>query len=118
MGGFLAGDYTPHPNSLLFNAFPGFWPFKMFWFFRKVSLRREHLDKGTVSVSILLTLHRLARSPSFRTSLSLLRATPTMRSRAATSTSACITDRSSKQRIRRAASMDKLAQKTSYLKRL
>ena len=33
----MAGDYTPHPNSLLFNAFPGFWPFKMFWFFRKVS---------------------------------------------------------------------------------
>ena len=35
--GFLAGDYTPHPNSLLFNAFPGFWPFKFYWFCRKVS---------------------------------------------------------------------------------
>ena len=35
--GFLQGDWVPHPNSLLFNAFPGFWPLKVFWFFRKVS---------------------------------------------------------------------------------
>jgi hypothetical protein len=35
--GFLAGDYTPHPNSLLFNALPLFWPFKAFWFTRKVN---------------------------------------------------------------------------------
>ena len=35
--GFLAGDYTPHPNSLLFNAVPIFWPFKFYWLLRKVS---------------------------------------------------------------------------------
>ena len=35
--GFLNGDFTPHPNSLMFNAFPCFWPFKAYWFFRKVS---------------------------------------------------------------------------------
>ncbi len=35
--GLLDGGMTPHPNSLLFNAFPGFWPLKAYWFFRKVS---------------------------------------------------------------------------------
>ena len=35
--GFLDGGYTPHPNSLLFNTLPFFWPLKAFWFFRKVS---------------------------------------------------------------------------------
>ena len=35
--GFLQGDWIPHPNSLLFNAFPPFWGLKAFWFFRKVS---------------------------------------------------------------------------------
>ena len=34
------GSLTAHPNSLLFNAFPGYWPFKVFWFFRKVSCPR------------------------------------------------------------------------------
>ena len=28
---------TPHPNSLMFNPMPFFWPFKAIWFFRKVS---------------------------------------------------------------------------------
>ena len=35
--GFLAGDYTPHPNSLMFNFYPIFWPFKAFWAARKVT---------------------------------------------------------------------------------
>ena len=25
----------PHPNSLMYNAFPVFWPAKAFWFTRK-----------------------------------------------------------------------------------
>ena len=33
---FWNGGYTPHPNSLMFNVYPIFWPFKVFWFFRKV----------------------------------------------------------------------------------
>ena len=41
--GFLAGDYTPHPNSLMFNVYPIFWPFKCYWFFRKVSDARALL---------------------------------------------------------------------------
>jgi hypothetical protein len=41
--GFLAGDFTPHPNSLMFNGIPIFWPFKAFWFFRKVSLIKLNL---------------------------------------------------------------------------
>ena len=53
--GFLNGDYTPHPNSLMFNGIPVFWPFKAFWFFRKVSkgqlnlltsVRRDRFDLG------------------------------------------------------------------------
>jgi hypothetical protein len=35
MGNFLSGAYTPHPNSLMFNGLPVFWPFKVYWFFRK-----------------------------------------------------------------------------------
>ena len=35
-------DQLAHPNSLLFNAFPGFWPFKAYWFFRKVSFTQMH----------------------------------------------------------------------------
>jgi hypothetical protein len=35
--GYLQGDWIPHPNSLLFNAFPPFWALKAFWFTRKVS---------------------------------------------------------------------------------
>ena len=37
MGNFLSGAYTPHPNSLMFNVYPIFWPFKAIWFFRKVN---------------------------------------------------------------------------------
>ena len=37
MGNFISGAYTPHPNSLMFNTYPVFWPFKVFWFFRKVT---------------------------------------------------------------------------------
>lgn len=37
LSSFLSGAYTPHPNSLMFNVYPIFWPFKVFWFFRKVS---------------------------------------------------------------------------------
>ena len=35
--GMLQGDWIPHPNSLMFNAFPPFWALKAFWFTRKVS---------------------------------------------------------------------------------
>ena len=35
---FLNGkSATPHPNSLMFNVYPVFWPFKALWFTRKVS---------------------------------------------------------------------------------
>ena len=37
IGDFYNGAYTPHPNSLMFNVYPIFWPFKVYWFFRKVS---------------------------------------------------------------------------------
>ena len=36
--GFFDGSYTPHPNSLMFNAYPIFWPFKGYWTLRKVSI--------------------------------------------------------------------------------
>ena len=36
-------DNVAHPNSLLFNAFPLFWPLKLYWFFRKVSVREVML---------------------------------------------------------------------------
>ena len=44
--GFLAGDYTPHPNSLMFNAIPIFWPFKAYWFVRKVSFISQYTHTG------------------------------------------------------------------------
>ena len=25
----------PHPNSLMYNTYPIFWPAKLYWFFRK-----------------------------------------------------------------------------------
>ena len=37
IGDFYNGAYTPHHNSLMFNVYPIFWPFKVYWFFRKVS---------------------------------------------------------------------------------
>ena len=54
MGNFISGAYTPHPNSLMFNGIPIFWPFKVYWFFRKVLLiannshlvRRNHSPYG------------------------------------------------------------------------
>ena len=49
------GRYTPHPNSLLFNAFPGFWPFKMFWFFRKVSPNKLVHKNSRINVIFMFT---------------------------------------------------------------
>ena len=34
--GFIKGDIF-HPNSLLFNAIPLIWPWKVFWMVKKVS---------------------------------------------------------------------------------
>ena len=84
--GFLAGDYTPHPNSLLFNAFPGFWPFKLYWFFRKVS------EQPGILFTIVYFACRLERSSSCRTSPLLPRATPTNRCPASTSASLSTTE--------------------------
>lgn len=36
--GFIAGDIC-HPNSLLYNFLPIFWPWKVFWMVKKVSAR-------------------------------------------------------------------------------
>ena len=80
--GFLAGDYTPHPNSLLFNAFPGFWPFKLYWFFRKVS----PLAKSLASFNLTgCDRDRPERSSCCKTSLRHPRDTPTTRDLVATS---------------------------------
>ena len=38
----FAGDLTPHPNSLMFNVYPVFWPCKVYWFTRKVSALTPH----------------------------------------------------------------------------
>ena len=84
--GFLAGDYTPHPNSLLFNAFPAFWPFKAFWFFRKVS----HFHSSYDHLRLMST--RLVKSHSSRISPPLLRATPMSRNHASTSASLSTTE--------------------------
>ena len=89
--GFLAGDYTPHPNSLLFNAFPGFWPFKMYWFFRKVSTEHDRCVDNCLT-AFAFCFNRRERSSSFRTSLSHPRATQTTRDLAATSTSPSSTE--------------------------
>ena len=36
---FLNGtSATPHPNSLMYNTYPIFWPMKLWWTSRKVSL--------------------------------------------------------------------------------
>ena len=88
MFGPFDGRHTPHPNSLLFNAFPGFWPFKMFWFFRKVSRPIANLN-DSYNISLL---YRLVRFSSSKTSLPLLRATPTSTSLASTSASHSITE--------------------------
>ncbi len=84
--GIFDGSLTPHPNSLLFNAFPGFWPFKMYWCLRKVS--------NTLSLPATLTnayhlLCRPVRSSSWLTSPLPLRTTPTLKCPVATSLSPC-----------------------------
>ena len=78
------GTLTAHPNSLLFNALPLYWPFKAFWFFRKVS---PILPVRYVSASHtqLYCLNSSARSSLFKTSPSLQRTILTFRDLANTS---------------------------------
>ena len=78
------GTLTAHPNSLLFNALPLYWPFKAFWFFRKVS---PTLPVRYVSAShtLLYCLNSSARSSLFKTSPSLQRTILTFRDLANTS---------------------------------
>ena len=82
--GFLAGDYTPHPNSLMFNGIPIFWPFKAYWFTRKVSAPAH---------PVLTRACSSARSCSFGTSPLPQRATLITRGPAGTSTSPSTTER-------------------------
>ena len=86
--GFIQGDWIPHPNSLLFNAFPGFWPLKAFWFFRKVSCPLPNSQHSLTFVCF--SRHgRLASSSCCKTSQLRPRATPTNRDLASTSASRC-----------------------------
>ena len=50
--GYLQGDWIPHPNSLLFNAFPPFWGLKVFWFFRKVSRTARIIPPNPASAEL------------------------------------------------------------------
>ena len=88
--GFLNGDYTPHPNSFYFNTLPVFWPFKLFWFFRKVSPQQHHI-RLRLTLRPLLPC-RLVRSSSSRTSPLPPRATPTSRDPVTTSASPSSTE--------------------------
>ena len=91
--GYLQGDWIPHPNSLLFNAFPGFWPLKAFWFFRKVSHHTtpSMRSKQTILCIWYLTMNslffcfRLASCSCCRTSPRHPRVTPMSRDLASTS---------------------------------
>ena len=58
-------DNLAHPNSLLFNAFPLYWPFKAYWFFRKVSVSLSPTIVHTTSCSLqILTVFCIHRLPS------------------------------------------------------
>ena len=85
------GSITAHPNSLLFNAVPLYWPFKVFWFFRKVSSKMIKME-ARVANRCACFVFRLARSSPCKTSPLLPRATPTMRNLAATSASLSSTE--------------------------
>ena len=78
------GSLTAHPNSLLFNALPLYWPFKAFWFFRKVSPTRP-VRYVSASHTLLYFLNSSARSSLFKTSPSLQRTILTFRDLANTS---------------------------------
>ena len=85
------GSITAHPNSLLFNAVPLYWPFKVFWFFRKVSSKTIKME-ARVANRCACFVFRLVRSSRCKTSPLLPRATPTMRNLAATSASLSSTE--------------------------
>ena len=68
--GLLQGDWIPHPNSLMFNAFPPFWALKAFWFTRKVSYLSNQLQ-----ILMQLSPRRLVNSSCSGTSPSLPKAT-------------------------------------------
>ena len=85
------GTITAHPNSLLFNAVPLYWPFKLFWFFRKVSSIMIKIEARSANQRPCFVF-RLARSSPCKTSPRLLRVTPTTRNLAATSASLSSTE--------------------------
>ena len=93
--GYLQGDWIPHPNSLLFNAFPPFWGLKVFWFFRKVSRTARIIppkpNKSIANRENCVFIRRV-NSCCSRTSQSLPRATLTKRNLAITSPSRSITE--------------------------
>ena len=78
------GTLTAHPNSLLFNALPLYWPFKAFWFFRKVSPSMPVCYMCTTQTR-LCCLNSSVRSSLFKTSPSLQRTILTFRDLANTS---------------------------------
>ena len=74
MGALFSGAYTPHPNSLMFNTFPVFWPCKIYWTLAKV-----------ITLSLVTNLISSVRSSSWEISPRHQRATPTTPSREGTS---------------------------------
>ena len=85
------GTLTAHPNSLLFNALPLYWPFKAFWFFRKVSPSMPVCYMCTTQTR-LCCLNSSVRSSLFKTSQSLQRTILTFRDLANTSPSLSSTE--------------------------
>ena len=80
MGNFISGAYTPHPNSLMFNTYPVFWPFKAFWFFRKVShscligikfVSSEKLSCSLISQSLPKVMKTISTQESTSRSVSI-----------------------------------------------
>ena len=116
MFGPFDGRYTPHPNSLLYNAIPVFWPFKAFWFFRKVS---PTIAVVALMLTIMICVCRPASFSSSKTSLLLPRVTPMLPSPAATSTSTPSTTEEAGHKIltRESSQKETRNETESYLRR-
>ena len=57
MGNYLPfpfdGSYTPHPNSLMFNVYPIFWPCKIYWMTGKVRKNPLFMNNFYLSITVV-----------------------------------------------------------------
>ena len=105
------GTLTAHPNSLLFNALPLYWPFKAFWFFRKVSPSMPVCYMCTTQTR-LCCLNSSVRSSLFKTSPSLQRTILTFRDLANTSPSLSSTESPNREQKREQGPLSEIRHRT------